>query len=515
MSGNLATVSYIGATILFILSLGGLSNPETSRRGNLYGMIGMTIAVLATVFGPRVTAAGIPWIIGAMVVGGGIGLYAAKVVKMTQMPELVALMHSLVGLAACLVGFASYIDTSAPVAGRRKDHPRAGNLRRHPDRRGDLLRFADRLRQAQRQDRRLAAAAAGAPLAQPGRPAGGDLVRRRVHQRHSISDGMTPLIVMTVIALLFGIHMVMAIGGADMPVVVSMLNSYSGWAAAATGFMLSNDLLIVVGALVGSSGAILSYIMCRAMNRNFISVIAGGFGTGGGTPAPKGDAAQPAGEVVPVSATETAELLKDAKSVIIVPGYGMAVAQAQHTVYEITKHLREKGVNIRFGIHPVAGRMPGHMNVLLAEAKVPYDIVMEMDELNDDFPDHRRGHGDRRQRHREPGGAGRPDQPHRRHAGAGSVEGQDLDRDEALDGLGLRRRGQSALLQGEQPHAVRRCEEDAGRGAGGAEGRLRAGAWTIACRQRHGRRGVSCPRSDEFQVKVGAGDTAPMGRIRA
>jgi NAD(P) transhydrogenase subunit beta len=199
---------------------------------------------------------------------------------------------------------------------------------------------------------------------------------------------MMPLVVMTVIALLFGIHMVMAIGGADMPVVVSMLNSYSGWAAAATGFMLSNDLLIVVGALVGSSGAILSYIMCKAMNRHFISVIAGGFGTGSGAPAaPKGEAAQPAGEVVPVSAAETADLLKDAKSVIIVPGYGMAVAQAQHTVYEITKHLREKGINIRFGIHPVAGRMPGHMNVLLAEAKVPYDIVLEMDELNDDFPD--------------------------------------------------------------------------------------------------------------------------------
>jgi NAD(P) transhydrogenase subunit beta len=191
---------------------------------------------------------------------------------------------------------------------------------------------------------------------------------------------------MTVIALLFGVHMVMAIGGADMPVVVSMLNSYSGWAAAATGFMLSNDLLIVTGALVGSSGAILSYIMCKAMNRSFISVIAGGFGTGGGTPAPKGDAAQPAGEVVPVSSAETAELLREAKSVIIVPGYGMAVAQAQHTVFEITKFLREKGVNVRFGIHPVAGRMPGHMNVLLAEAKVPYDIVLEMDELNDDFP---------------------------------------------------------------------------------------------------------------------------------
>ena len=205
---------------------------------------------------------------------------------------------------------------------------------------------------------------------------------------HDVQSGLFPLAIMTIIALLFGVHMVMAIGGADMPVVVSMLNSYSGWAAAATGFMLSNDLLIVVGALVGSSGAILSYIMCKAMNRNFISVIAGGFGTGGGTaPAAAGAGAEPAGEVTAINATETAELLRDSKNVIIVPGYGMAVAQAQHTVYEITKLLREKGVNVRFGIHPVAGRMPGHMNVLLAEAKVPYDIVMEMDELNDDFPD--------------------------------------------------------------------------------------------------------------------------------
>jgi NAD(P) transhydrogenase subunit beta len=201
----------------------------------------------------------------------------------------------------------------------------------------------------------------------------------------SIADGMTPLVVMTVIALLFGMHMVMAIGGADMPVVVSMLNSYSGWAAAATGFMLNNDLLIVTGALVGSSGAILSYIMCRAMNRNFFSVIAGGFGTEGGKPAAAG--AQPAGEVNPITAAETAELLHNAKNVIIVPGYGMAVAQAQHTVYEITKFLRDKGINVRFGIHPVAGRMPGHMNVLLAEARVPYDIVLEMDEINADFPD--------------------------------------------------------------------------------------------------------------------------------
>jgi NAD(P) transhydrogenase subunit beta len=206
-------------------------------------------------------------------------------------------------------------------------------------------------------------------------------------QAETIEQGMFPLFVMSAIALLFGIHMVMAIGGADMPVVVSMLNSYSGWAAAATGFMLSNDLLIVVGALVGSSGAILSYIMCNAMNRSFISVIAGGFGTTAAAPKPSGDAsAEPVGEVSPILAAETAELLRDAKNVIIVPGYGMAVAQAQHTVFEITRTLRDKGVNVRFGIHPVAGRMPGHMNVLLAEAKVPYDIVLEMDELNEDFP---------------------------------------------------------------------------------------------------------------------------------
>ena len=386
MTANLANVSYIGATILFILSLGGLSNPETSRRGNLYGMIGMGLAVLATVFGPRVTAAGIPWIVASMVIGGGIGLYAAKVVKMTQMPELVALMHSLVGLAACLVGFASYIDTSHPLVGAEKTiHEMEiyiGVLIGAVTFSGSLIAFG-----------KLNGKIGGAPLLLPARHwlnLVGLLVviwfGREFINAPSIEAGMIPLLVMTAIALLFGIHMVMAIGGADMPVVVSMLNSYSGWAAAATGFMLSNDLLIVVGALVGSSGAILSYIMCRAMNRNFISVIAGGFGTGGGTPAAKGDASQPAGEVVPISASETAELLKDAKSVIIVPGYGMAVAQAQHTVYEITKHLREKGVNIRFGIHPVAGRMPGHMNVLLAEAKVPYDIVMEMDELNDDFP---------------------------------------------------------------------------------------------------------------------------------
>ena len=388
INDSLASVAYIGAIILFILSLGGLSNPETSRRGNLYGMIGMGIAVLATIFGPRVSAAGIPWIIGAMVAGGGIGLYAARTVQMTQMPELVALMHSLVGLAAMLVGFATYIDpaASAPFSGAAKAiHEMeiyVGILIGAVTFSGSIIAFG-----------KLSGKIGGKPLLLPGRHwlnLTGLLVviyfGREFLHAESMAQGMTPLIVMTVIALLFGIHMVMAIGGADMPVVVSMLNSYSGWAAAATGFMLSNDLLIVIGALVGSSGAILSYIMCQAMNRNFISVIAGGFGTSGGTPAPAGGAAVPAGEVAPIDAQETAELLRDARNVIIVPGYGMAVAQAQHTVYEITKWLREKGVNVRFGIHPVAGRMPGHMNVLLAEARVPYDIVMEMDEINEDFP---------------------------------------------------------------------------------------------------------------------------------
>jgi NAD(P) transhydrogenase subunit beta len=339
------------------------------------------------VLGPQVTKAAYPWIVGAMALGAAIGLYAARVVKMTQMPELVALMHSLVGLAAVLVGFANYIDpaASAGFQGAEKTIHEVeiyiGVLIGAVTFSGSIIAFG-----------KLSAKISGRPLLLPARHwinlagllvvigCGAWFIRA-----HGIDDGMKPLFIMTAIALLFGIHMVMAIGGADMPVVVSMLNSYSGWAAAATGFMLSNDLLIVTGALVGSSGAILSYIMCRAMNRNFISVIAGGFGTEGGKPAVAG--AQPAGEVHPINAAETAELLRGAKHVIIVPGYGMAVAQAQHTVYEITRALRDKGVNVRFGIHPVAGRMPGHMNVLLAEAKVPYDIVMEMDEINDDFPE--------------------------------------------------------------------------------------------------------------------------------
>jgi len=385
ISSSLATVAYLGAAILFILSLGGLSNPETSRRGNLYGVIGMTLAVLATVFGPRVGLAdGLPWIVGALAVGGLIGLYAARTVQMTQMPELVALMHSLVGLAACFVGFASYIDTSVVYEGAEKaiheTEIYVGIFIGAVTFSGSVIAFG-----------KLSGKIGGKPLLLPARHwinlagllavlwFGSEFVGAA-----NVEAGLVPLAVMTAIALLFGIHMVVAIGGADMPVVVSMLNSYSGWAAAATGFMLANDLLIVTGALVGSSGAILSYIMCRAMNRSFINVIAGGFGTSGGSAPASG--AQAAGDVVAVTAAETAELLRGAKSVIIVPGYGMAVAQAQHTVYEITRWLREQGVKVRFGIHPVAGRMPGHMNVLLAEAKVPYDIVFEMDEINDDFP---------------------------------------------------------------------------------------------------------------------------------
>ena len=388
MSQSMATVAYLGAAILFIMSLGGLSNPESSRRGNLFGMLGMALAVLATVLGPRVSASGMAWVVGALVLGGGIGLYAAKVVKMTQMPELVALMHSLVGLAACLVGYASYVDTSVQFQGAEKVIHEVeiyiGILIGAVTFSGSLVAFG-----------KLNGKIGGKPLLLPARHWLNLLALlvviaygREFVMAETVADGLVPLIVMTLIALLFGVHMVMAIGGADMPVVVSMLNSYSGWAAAATGFMLGNDLLIVTGALVGSSGAILSYIMCNAMNRNFISVIAGGFG--GGAPAKSagaGAAAEPQGEVVAVSAADTAELLREAKSVVIVPGYGMAVAQAQHTVNDITKTLRDKGVNVRFAIHPVAGRMPGHMNVLLAEAKVPYDIVLEMDEINEDFPD--------------------------------------------------------------------------------------------------------------------------------
>ena len=385
MSPGIVTVSYIIATILFILALGGLSNQETARRGNWYGIIGMTIALLATILG--VVERHYEILLVALLIGGTIGVILARRVQMTQMPELVAVLHSLVGAAAVAVGFASFMDPN-----QRFDLPieytihsietYLGILIGAVTFSGSVIAFG-----------KLSGRIGGKPLTLPARHwlnlgllIGAIWFGREFVAQSAAGGGIEPLIIMTVIALLFGIHMVMAIGGADMPVVVSMLNSYSGWAAAATGFMLGNDLLIVTGALVGSSGAILSYIMCRAMNRKFIAVIAGGFGTGGGTTVASGDG-EDQGEVIPVDTQETAQLLADAKEVMIIPGYGMAVAQAQHTVFEITKNLRAKGINVRFGIHPVAGRMPGHMNVLLAEAKVPYDIVFEMDEINDDFPD--------------------------------------------------------------------------------------------------------------------------------
>ena len=385
MSEGIVTASYVGATILFILALGGLSNQETARRGNLYGMIGMSVALIATIAG---ITGNMGILIGGLVLGGGIGLVLAKRVQMTEMPELVAMLHSLVGLAAVLVGFANFMDPE------RLSHYSGVELTIHDvETYLGILIGAVTLSGSVIAFGKLSGKIGGNPMLLPARHFL-NLILLLISiwlcvmfvEESAAGGGTMPLLIMTGIALLFGIHMVMAIGGADMPVVVSMLNSYSGWAASATGFMLNNDLLIVTGALVGSSGAILSYIMCRAMNRKFLSVIAGGFGTtsgGGGA----GIAVEDQGEVVELHAPEVAALLTEAKEVMIIPGYGMAVAQAQHIVNEITKTLRSKKVNVRFGIHPVAGRMPGHMNVLLAEAKVPYDIVFEMDEINDDFPD--------------------------------------------------------------------------------------------------------------------------------
>ena len=383
MNPGIVTVSYIGATILFILALGGLSNPDTARRGNIYGIIGMFIALVATIAG---ITANIAILVGGLVIGGSIGLILAKRVQMTEMPELVAILHSLVGMAAVLVGFANFMDPISHFTGVELTihdiETYLGILIGAITFSGSVIAFG-----------KLSGKIGGNPLLVPGRHWFNlGLLIATIYVCKMFVDqsaaghggGIIPLLIMTGIALLFGMHMVLAIGGADMPVVISMLNSYSGWAAAATGFMLNNDLLIVVGALVGSSGAILSYIMCRAMNRKFLAVIAGGFGTTSGSAAAAVEGEQ--GEVVALEAHEVAQLLLDAKEIMIIPGYGMAVAQAQHIVHEITKALRAKKTNVRFGIHPVAGRMPGHMNVLLAEARVPYDIVYEMDEINDDFP---------------------------------------------------------------------------------------------------------------------------------
>ncbi|PID60653.1 MAG: NAD(P)(+) transhydrogenase (Re/Si-specific) subunit beta [Gammaproteobacteria bacterium] len=380
MNQGMVTAACIIAAILFILSLAGLSKQETAQRGNYFGIAGMVIAIAAIVVGPGVNAYVI--LVVAVAIGGVIGSTMARRVEMTQMPELVAMLHSFVGLAAVLVGFATYLDPEAHFSGAEKTIHDVeiflGILIGGLTFTGSVVAFG-----------KLSGRVGSKPLILPSRHllnAGigvAALLLLFVFLGAGKGFGTFLLIVITLLSFAFGVHMVMAIGGADMPVVISMLNSYSGWAAAATGFMLANDLLIVTGALVGSSGAILSYIMCRAMNRKFLSVIMGGFGeTSGGGAA--GDDEQ-AGEAVSISAEDTAELLGDADSVVIVPGYGMAVAHAQHPVAELTSRLRAAGRNVRFAIHPVAGRMPGHMNVLLAEANVPYDIVLEMDEINDEL----------------------------------------------------------------------------------------------------------------------------------
>jgi NAD(P) transhydrogenase subunit beta len=382
MSSGLVTVSYLAAATLFILALGGLSRQDSARRGNLLGMAGMTLALLVTI--ASAVTANYAVLVLSVAIGGLVGIVLARRVQMTQMPELVAILHSLVGLGAVLVGYANYLDpTVHPMGAERTVHDVEtclGVLIGAVTFTGSIIAFG-----------KLSGRMGGKPMLLPARHwfnlallVAALWFGWQFTNRMDAGAGLMSLGVVTALALVFGVHMVMAIGGADMPVVVSMLNSYSGWAAAATGFLLNNDLLIVTGALVGSSGAILSYIMCRAMNRKFLAVIAGGFGTGessGGAAA-----AAPQGEVTSIDAAEAAALLSEAKNVVIVPGYGMAVAQAQHVVNAITKLLRDRGVNVRFAIHPVAGRMPGHMNVLLAEAKVPYDIVFEMDEINEDFP---------------------------------------------------------------------------------------------------------------------------------
>jgi len=381
MSAGIITSAYIAASVLFILSLGGLSNQESARRGNLFGILGMAIAIVATIYNPGVGNYAL--IIILMVSGGGIGALVAARVQMTAMPQLVALLHSFVGLAAVLVGFGTFLDPTVEYFDvERTIHNieiYLGVLIGAVTFTGSVIAFG-----------KLQGIINSRPLTLPGR----HLINIAIGlaclwfgwqfiSMAGLDAGVSPLIIATVLALIFGAHMVLAIGGADMPVVISMLNSYSGWAAAATGFMLANDLLIVTGALVGSSGAILSYIMCRAMNRRFLAVILGGFGGSvSSSSSSTGDQ-----QVISISHDESAQLLREAGSVVIVPGYGMAVAHAQHPVSELTKILRNNNTDVRFAIHPVAGRMPGHMNVLLAEAKVPYDIVLEMDEINDDLPD--------------------------------------------------------------------------------------------------------------------------------
>ncbi|MFE8990052.1 Re/Si-specific NAD(P)(+) transhydrogenase subunit beta [Streptomyces collinus] len=373
-----AQAAYVVAALLFILSLAGLSQHKTSRSGVVWGIAGMVVALAATVglASRSITTTGLVLIAVATAVGAGIGLWRARVVEMTGMPELIAIMHSLVGLAAAFVGWNGYLDVDADLSGSLLAIHHAevfiGVFIGAVTFTGSVIAYL-----------KLSARINSRPLTLPGKHVlniGALVAFVGLTAAFVARPGMGLLIAVTVIALALGAHLVASIGGGDMPVVVSMLNSYSGWAAAASGFLLANNLLIVTGALVGSSGAYLSYIMCKAMNRSFISVIAGGFGT----PAAAAEEGEQ-GEHREINAEETAELLGNATSVIITPGYGMAVAQAQYPVAELARKLRERGVEVRFGIHPVAGRLPGHMNVLLAEANVPYDIVLEMDEINDDF----------------------------------------------------------------------------------------------------------------------------------
>jgi len=383
MQQSLITIAYIAASALFILSLGGLSRQETARRGNVYGIVGMVIALVAT--GAAMSVGGLPVLAAALVPGLIIGAILASRVQMTSMPELVAILHSFVGLAAVLVGFATYLGPHATMTAAEKNLHTAevfigvciGSITFT----GSVIAFL-----------KLRGSIGGKPFLLPGRHLINIVMLLMTiglgvafFMSPNEQLGAWPLLIATIVTGILGVHFIMAIGGADMPVVVSMLNSYSGWAASAAGFMLSNDLLIITGALVGSSGAILSYIMCRGMNRSFVSVMLGGFGTEGGTVAAAGDG-QPQGEVTSVDANGAAELLTNAKKIIIVPGYGLAVAQAQHSLAEVVKILKSNNVEVKFAIHPVAGRLPGHMNVLLAEANIPYDIVFEMDEINDEFP---------------------------------------------------------------------------------------------------------------------------------
>ena len=375
LSENIVTALYIAASVLFILSLGGLSGQESAKRAVWYGIVGMAVAIIGTIFSPAVTITSS--LLPLLVVGAVIGGIVAMRVEMTGMPQLVAALHSFVGLAAVFIGINSDIVPPEGLIGAEKIIHEVeifvGVFIGAITFTGSVVAYG-----------KLAGILDGKPLTLPGRNllnVGMVLVSIYLGYLYMSHAGSWTLWVMTAIALVFGLHMVLAIGGADMPVVVSMLNSYSGWAAAATGFLLGNDLLIVTGALVGASGAILSYIMCKAMNRNFISVIFGGWGT------TTGPQMEVEGEMVATDVTTVSADLKDAKDIIIVPGYGMAVAQAQSAVSELTRRLRDMGKQVRFAIHPVAGRLPGHMNVLLAEAKVPYDIVLEMDEINDDFPE--------------------------------------------------------------------------------------------------------------------------------